>query len=556
MKPLRQQLNQFFSQYRVSITGQQGFLHDFRRLANESFNIRLPKSIEQYAEAERQLVLSIRRQLKQDQLILRRSGEQINQFYLMNLQQFEIQSQHYFNRLQSYERMENIQIDEICKSIETTLLQLRREGRIQEHHLSKMSVKRANVTLPYLYFLPIGNQNELLSFISSCRYSPIKPLASYLDDLLKPLYENHTQTNNVVNGMDFIGKLAHFDEYIMLPQTIFATLKIIDIYSKVSHDRIEEALGRFLSNALIGNRLDNLTIETIQQLVRLVLRNNIFTYSDHLYQHVKGSPLSLPLTRTLVNIYLQDWQNTLVNHLNSHNELYVRYHDTAFIACQQSMDQIQILLEELNRKDIEIRIEFNIGTSVDFLGVFIENQTGRLYTRIHHDSNLSKFTLPYVMGHPRLLYRQWYQFMLSRAVRYCTTLEDFIQERIHIEVTLLTNDFSLEFIELGMNTFLKKYFALNLHDGLDERIYATLRQRLFNSINLEKQHRQQQEQSRMNNEIVHLQYLYDWGPRCRFNHNFRILWLTRIINDPGLKNRIIKLKLNTIHCYPLNALFQ
>lgn len=566
IKPLQRQLNVFFNEYTISINAKAGFLTDFKRLFNELFSVRLPVSVEQRAHSERQLVLSIRQKLKRDQLVLRRTTDQMNIFYLTNAHDFKRQSSDCFNRITSYERIANIadsnslqaQLNEICKSIDTVLLQLRRQGRIQENQLMKMSVKRANIALPHLYFLPESGQHDLLKLcptISSCRRCPIQPLASYLDNLLRPLYENHRQTMMVMNGMDFIGKLARFNEYSLLPRTQFSTFKIIDVYMRVSHDLLDQALGRFLVNVLTGNRHQNLTIETIQQLTSLVLRNNIFTYDDHLYRYIRGSPLGLPLTRTLVNIYLHDWQTTLVNRLSPHNEFYARYHDTVFIAWQQSIEQLQVLLEELNQKHPNISIEYSVGKSVHFLGVYVENQSGQLYTRVYHDPNRSRFTLPYVIGHPRLLYRQWCQWALTRAVRYCTSIEDFHQERINVELTLLSNGFPLGFVELGVNTFLKKHFAEDLRNSIAHRPYTMLRQRLFGLIQLEKQHRQQQEQWKINNQLVHLQYLYDWGPRIQFKTQFRILWLTRIVNDHTLKNRDLIMKLTAIHCYPLNSLF-
>lgn len=560
MKPLLQQIHAFFNQYQIGISRKAGFLTELKRIFNQYFHVSLPNSIEQRATAERQLILSIRQQLERDQLILRRTADQMNLFYLANADEFHVQSQAYINRTSSFERISNmtqVKLEEICQSIDTSLLQLRQQSRIQENHLSKMSVKRINLALPHLYFLPESGQHDLPilhPIVSSCRYCPVKRLSTYLDGLLRPLYESNTQSVIVMNGMDFIGKLARFDEYSLLPQTIFATFNIINLFMNVSHDRIEEALGRFLTNALPGNRHQNLTIETIQQLVKLVLRNNIFTYDNHLYRFVKGSPLSLPLTRTLVNIYLHEWQGTLINQMNLQDEMYVRYHDHVFLAWQRSSERLEILLKELNQKHEDIHIDYTIGSCVHFLGVHIENQSGRLYTRVHRDLNQPRLTLPYVIGHPRLLYRQWYQWMLARAIRYCTSMEDFDFERINVEMTLLSNGFSLEFIQLSMNTFLKKYFAVDLLTSYDTRQYTVLRQRLFGLIQLDKQHYQKQQQWKWNNQIVHLQYLYDWGQRCKFNEQFRILWFTHVINDPILKNRDLKMKLRTVHCHPLNAL--
>lgn len=565
MKTLLQYYNIFVSHYPSSINRKASFVTELKRLFNYHFTVQLSNAVEQRALAERLLVLTIRPRLKQDQLVLRRTADQLNLFYLGDARRFEAQAQDDLNHNSSYERIVNIadptvlkaQLDEIGKSIDTALLRLRAQGRIPEHHLATMAVKRANIAFPCLYYLPESGQPDLLQlrpFITPSRYAPIKPLAYYLDDLLRPLFESSTQSTLVLNGMDFIGKLAHFDEYSLLPQTIFATFKVIDVYMRVSHDSIGQALGRFLTHALTGNRLQSLTIETIQELVGLVLRNNLFTYNDHLYRHVRGSPVSLPLTRTLVNIYLHDWQMTFVKHLNLQSDLYLRYHDTAFVAWQQPLERLQAVLQELDRKHPDLHIDYTIGTTVHFLGVQVENQLGQLHTRVYRDPNMPRLALPFVIGHPRLLYRQWYQWALTRSARYCTSMEEFDHERIQVEMTLLAQGFSLEFVELGMNTFLKKYFAVDLLTSPDDRHYSALRQRLFGLIPLEKQHHQKQEEWKLKKQLVHLQYLYDWGPRCQFNQQFKLLWFSHIANDPILKNKELKLKLDALHCYPLNIL--
>ncbi len=106
--------------------------------------------------------------------------------------------------------------------------------------------------------------------------------------------------------------------------TSFITIKICDLYNKVSHVLICDALGRFLSKVLDIGRYQNLSIDTITQLTEVVLHNNIFTYNGNIYRHIKGSPLSLPLTRTLCNIYLRDWQSSFIGKLAYNEEFYGR----------------------------------------------------------------------------------------------------------------------------------------------------------------------------------------------------------------------------------------
>lgn len=90
------------------------------------------------------------------------------------------------------------------------------------------------------------------------------------------------------------------------------------------HRNMIDIVGYFLQDALATNRLGNLTILTIKNLLHIFLYNNIFCYKDNVYKMNKGSPHSMPLTETLSDIYLFVWQKKILKELGEHNELFGR----------------------------------------------------------------------------------------------------------------------------------------------------------------------------------------------------------------------------------------
>jgi hypothetical protein len=232
-----------------------------------------------------------------------------------------------------------------------------------------------------------------------------------------------------------------------------------------------------------------------------------------------------------------------------------RYNDMAFLSWSGSNEQLQSILDELNGKHPDIHISTTIGSCVHFLGAFIENRKGSLYTCVYQDPNVPSFVLPYVIGHPRLIYRQWFRWALIRAVRYCKLVEDFDQERLNIELTFYVNEYSLDFVKYGLQQFFKE-FGTTIHPGnLNQASYDKLRQRVLQNVEHETQNVQQQQQRwNANHILVDLYYLYDWGPRYEFNKNFDILWYKHFEKDPNFVNTTIKVKLRTRHCYSSNAL--
>ena len=320
---LRQQMTLFFSKYSVSINRKTTFQLAAKTLFQQSFSTPLPTSIEMRAVYEHGVVQSIRRHLKNNPLILRRTADGNNVFYLGRTSEFEAKASDYLTNSNVYQKINAY--DE--QSIDTDLRAMRQNRRINEQHVKRMQVKRTDVRLPRLYFLPDLQPDGSISLeptMTSFSRSPIQPVAQYLQELLRPLYDTHTQSTTIVNGADLIERLIRHCDYILLPHTRFVTIKLHNFYTQMSHTGISGAVGRFLTSVLTVGRHQNLAIDTIQQLVGLFLRNNVCTYQGHIYRQVKGSARCFPLTRTLGDIYLWDWQNSLISQLTYSEEFYGR----------------------------------------------------------------------------------------------------------------------------------------------------------------------------------------------------------------------------------------
>ena len=201
-----------------------------------------------------------------------------------------------------------------------------------------------------------------------------------------------------------------------------------------------------------------------------------------------------------------------------------------------------------------VHLAINIGRSVHFLNVYIENQDGRLFTRVYHDPSVQKYTLPYVIGHSKVAHSHWLRSALIRAVRYCTSVDDFDQERIYLEVTCLANGYSLDFVEKRISHFYHHFDALSLRLSLDQHVYDRLRHRLFNFISEQQRFIDTQQELEMNNQLVRLSYRYQYGPRWTFNQKLHEMIAKILHTHVPSSQKKIKIILNTNHQYSLNAL--
>jgi hypothetical protein len=84
------------------------------------------------------------------------------------------------------------------------------------------------------------------------------------------------------------------------------------------------ALGRFCVKHSINGKTGNFSVDTIIRLGRFVLDTNSFAYNDKYYKQLKGGAMGSHFTMVLVNIYMFKWEQSLIQHQTSQNELYGR----------------------------------------------------------------------------------------------------------------------------------------------------------------------------------------------------------------------------------------
>ncbi len=106
----------------------------------------------------------------------------------------------------------------------------------------------------------------------------------------------------------------------------------------------------------------------------------------------------------------------------------------------ESFDTIKELLDREGQKDANISINYNIHESVEFLDVLIENNQGQLKTSVYRKPAAEPYILPYTSDHPRHIHANTIYTALLRAIRLCSDVETFDQERLNIEIALLLKD--------------------------------------------------------------------------------------------------------------------
>lgn len=143
------------------------------------------------------------------------------------------------------------------------------------------------------------------------------------------------------------------------------------------------------------------------------------------------------------------------------------------------LELIHQLLDEADQQDVNIRITRTVGKKVNFLDVSIENDRGRLKTTVHHKPAAEPYIVPFVSDHPRHIHRNSIIGSLYRAIRLCSSLDDFKKERLNIELMLLLNGYPPRFVRYHMIKFRERNNASTILYESDQVLYETLNKRLL-----------------------------------------------------------------------------
>jgi hypothetical protein len=231
-----------------------------------------------------------------------------------------------------------------------------------------------------------------------------------------------------------------------------------------------------------------------------------------------------------------------------------RYKDQVFLTWNGSGDELRRLLDSMTEKYPNVQMKIKMGSSVEYLNAFIENQNGQLYSRVYHDVSIQAYTLPYVMGHSKVEYSYWLRKALVRAVYYCSTVEDFQKERIYLEMSCLINGFSILFVETHIKHFFKYFNGESMRFCADQKRYHSFRCQIFDFLEAESEHLGRLQKQHDHDQLIRFNYIYEHGARCYFNEKFHQIWSYYFSGHQILRDAEATIVLRSKHYYSLNAL--
>ncbi|CAF1919195.1 unnamed protein product [Rotaria magnacalcarata] len=353
---------------------------------------------------------------------------------------------------------------------------LRSKKYILSWQLDKMMPKRDTVQLAYLYFIPKPHKagTPLRPIVSSMNM-PTTGISKFLDKLIRAIFDKHARSTTIIDGVDLIHRLeAYTTNAHLIPKTYLCTFAITDLYTMLPQEESLDILIEFLLQYGY-QKVQNIPIDIIRKLALIVIKENVFVYEKKFYRQVIGGAMGSAFTLTLAYIFMWKWEKQLVHRLKVSNEIYGRYVDDIFFTSNDSLESIDQMLDEANNFHPNIKLVRQIGRSVPFLDVLIENRNGTLTTSVYHKEAAEPYVVPFGSDHPDHVFRNTVDTAITRAVRYSTTLSQFEEEIRQMKLMFLYNGYSPRHIYRRLTTlfskYLSKYFILPMFNNSDDFDY-------------------------------------------------------------------------------------
>lgn len=152
------------------------------------------------------------------------------------------------------------------------------------------------------------------------------------------------------------------------------------------------------------------------------------------------------LTFTIANTYMYFVEQPISKWSSRTSSLYYRYIDDLFIVSNLHQNTLEDLVRFWNRLDINIKFKESIGQTAEYLDARLENRGGTLVSNVFHKPSHEPFYLPFTSTHIKHIENNIPFEALIRAIRYCSNYRMFRREEVHICMSLLLNNYPINFI--------------------------------------------------------------------------------------------------------------
>jgi hypothetical protein len=166
------------------------------------------------------------------------------------------------------------------------------------------------------------------------------------------------------------------------------------------------------------NNIPELTINQISQLMKVVLHQNYFQYSDRYYKPSTGIAMGSPLSSTATELYLQYFEELVIKHWLDTNDIiyYRRYVNDILIIFDQNKTDVTTTTNRMNsfQQNLKFTSTLEEHNSTNYLDLSIHKGPNNLQLNIYRKPTQTDTTIYFTSTHPLRHKLAAYRFYINR----------------------------------------------------------------------------------------------------------------------------------------------
>ena len=279
------------------------------------------------------------RNLKRNTEVVIREADKGSAVVVMSRERYIAEANRQLSDTDVYKQVSSAVVFDVIEEVKDILSRLQKSGVITED-MATYAVPVDSKPARF-YILPKVHKTGCPGRpIVSAVGSPTEGLSELVDHFIQPFVPNIP--SYIRDTQDFLDKLHAL---CPLPaESILCTIDVTALYPSIPHD---DGLAN-LRNALLVNSIPTITINGICDMTELVLKRNVFEFSNKFFIQTSGTAIGTKLAPGYANLFLSIFERNMLNQYPNKPSIWLRYVDDIFMIWNDSEDKLKDFLEYIN----------------------------------------------------------------------------------------------------------------------------------------------------------------------------------------------------------------
>ncbi|KAM4048783.1 vomeronasal type-2 receptor 26-like [Anomaloglossus baeobatrachus] len=224
----------------------------------------------------------------------------------------------------------------------------------------------------------------------------LNSVGAMIDFYLKPLVSSlPSYLRDTTSALQRLNHVSLGDDMVMV------TADVESLYTSIRHEDGLRATALFLNMST----LDKSLIKLLLTLLEFVLTHNVFLFKGKYFLQAQGTAMGASCAPSYANLFLGVWEqdifmNETIPEIMQVKEL-MRFIDDVWFIWEGSVDHLDTFIGKLNHNDLNSKLTYKYGRSVEFLDIMIDvSNEGEIITNMYRKPTSTNTFLHASSSHP------------------------------------------------------------------------------------------------------------------------------------------------------------